>query len=252
MATIKEQRNFLVVKSNEMVRKARYNLSAFEQKTLAYIISKIRPDDTKIQNLTFTIQEYCQVCGIDYTSGGNYAYVKTKLKELADKSFWIKNENGKETLVRWLQKVTITEGSGIITVKLDEDIHKYVIGLYEGYTNYDLLSILPMKSNYSIRIFEFLKSYAFMDETITELDELKRILEADNYDNFKDFRVNVLDKAVKDINTYTDIYVEWRPIKTGRKVTLIKFIISRKDMWATLQAVQCAQTQIDGQLSLFD
>lgn len=49
-----------------------------------------------------------------------------------------------------------------------------------------------------------------------------------SYVNYKDFRVKVLEKAQTEINELTDINIEFEPIKTGRKVTSIKFIIEEK------------------------
>lgn len=49
-----------------------------------------------------------------------------------------------------------------------------------------------------------------------------------SYINYKDFRVKVLEKAQTEINELTDINIEFEPIKTGRKVTSIKFIIEEK------------------------
>ena len=51
-----------------------------------------------------------------------------------------------------------------------------------------------------------------------------------SYVNYKDFRVKVLEKAQTEINELTDINIEFEPIKTGRKVTSIKFIIEERNM----------------------
>ena len=88
-----------------------------------------------------------------------------------------------------------------------------------------------MKSAFSVRIYELMKSYSFRHTITIELDELKRLLMVENvksYVNYKDFRVKVLEKAQTEINELTDINIEFEPIKTGRKVTSIKFIIEEK------------------------
>ena len=69
---ISKQRSYTVVKSNEIIQKARYDLSVTELKLLAYIISKIKPTDTELQEYSFSVKDFCQVCGIDYTNGYNY------------------------------------------------------------------------------------------------------------------------------------------------------------------------------------
>lgn len=249
---ISKQRSYSVVKSNEIIQKARYDLTISELKTLAYIFSKIKPNDKEIQDYTFSVKEYCQVCGIDYKNGNNYINIKKNLKSLRDKSFWLIDEKGNEVLVGWLSKARINKGSGKVTVRLDDDIQKYVIGLFDNYTQYELLSTLPMKSNYSFRIYELLKSYAFTKHHTFDIDELKTMLSATNYVNFKDFRKYVLEVATKEINLYTDIEISWQPIKNGKKVVQIYFDIKQRDTWARYEASIAASEQIEGQISIFD
>lgn len=249
---IAQQRSYIVVKSNELIQKARYDLNISELKTLAYIFSKIKPNDQELQDYTLSIKEYCQVCGIDYKNGANYIYIKKSIKALRDKSFWLLDEKGNEVLVGWLSKARINKGSGKITVRLDEDIQKYVIGLFDNFTQYELLSTLPMKSNYSFRIYELLKSYAFTKSHTFDIDDLKNKLSATNYVNFKDFRRYVLEVATKEINLYTDIEISWEPVKQGKKVIQVKFDIRKRDSWGRSLASSRATNQIEGQISLLD
>lgn len=253
---ITKQRSYKVLKANEMVQKARYNLSITELKLLAFVISKIKPTDEELIEYSFSIKDFCQVCGIDYANGKNYNRVKALLKGLRDKSFWMTDENGHEVLVGWLQKAKISKGSGVIKVKLDEDMQKYVIGLFDNFTQYELLSTLPMKSAYSFRIYEILKSYAFTKQHSFRVDDLKSKLGAEHYKNFKDFRNRVLDRAVKEINLYTDIEISWEPEYYGRKVEQVIFHIKQKDAWGNYEALNSAnnaiESQIPGQMTIFD
>ena len=62
-------------------------------------------------------------------------------------------------------------------------------------------------------------------------DELKKLLmveDVKSYNRFPDFRRFVLEKAQLEINELTDIDISFEPIKTGRKVTSIKFTIEEK------------------------
>lgn len=242
------EQNYKVVKANEIIQKARYDLNIVELKMLAYIISKIKPGDTELKEYSFSVKIFCQVCGIDYTSGKNYARIKKQLKGLRDKSFWVMEEDGKEVLVGWLQKARVSTGSGIIKVKLDEDMHKYLIGLIDNRTQYEFLSTLPMKSEYSFRIYELLKSYAFTGGHTFKTDDLKRQLMAQHFENFKDFRRRVIETAVKEINLYTDLEVSWEPEYYGRKVEKVIFHIRQRDAWGQVEALNRASAALDGQI----
>lgn len=244
------QRDYKVVKANEIIQKARYDLNITELKAFAYIVSKIKPNDTEGTSYTFSVKDYCQVCGIDYKSGGNYKYIKETLKNLRDKSFWMSDETGRQFTVGWLEKAIVDKRSGKIEVILDKDIQKYVLGLFNNYTQYSLLSTLPMKSSYSFRIYELLKSYAFTNSHTFDIDDLKAKLAATNYVNFKDFRKKVIEVAVKEINEYTDIEVGWEPVTKGRKVVQVKFEIKPRDSWGIYSASQRAVKELDGQITM--
>lgn len=249
---VAKQRTYSVVKSNKIIQKARYELSAQELKILAYVFSKIKPTDTEFKSYTISVSEFCDICGIDRRNGGNYAYIKNTVKQLVDKSFFLELDDGTITTVSWVNKAWLDARSGRIRIRLDEDLQEYICGLYSNFTTYQLLSTLPMKSAYSFRIFELLKSYSFTGEHTFDVAELKRLLMAEHFVNFKDFRRRVIEIAVKEINLYTDIFVSWEPELLGRKVISIKFSIKQRSDWGIYQASKRAAAEIDGQMNIFD
>ena len=250
---IEEQRYYMVVKSNSIIQNARYDLSLKEQKTVAYIISKIKPHDEVLAEYKFNVKEYCKVCGIEEDNGGNYITVKETLKGLRDKSIWIRNEEGKTMTLSWLSNVLIEENSGEVTVILDKFMHKYLVGLFENYTQYELITTLPMKSSYSIRMYEILKSYSFRKKFNLKIDELKAMLCCENY-RYQDFKRRILDRACMEINKYTDIEVEWEPgkDKDGKKITSIDFWTRVRTKTERFSVFKNNEKQIDGQLNIFD
>ncbi len=248
---LREERSYTVVKANEIIQKARFDLTLSELKILTYIFSKIKPTDTEFCQYEFTTNDYCQVLGIDTNNGKNIRDIKKTLKALRDKSFWLTKEDGAEVTIGWVYKVELNAGSGRIKVTLDNDLQKYLCGLFENFTQYSLLSVLPMNSGYSVRIYELLKSYAFTGGHKFNIDDLKRKLGAEHYSNFKDFRRKVIEVAVKEINLYTDIEVSWEPVKAGKKVSEIVFHIKARDAWGLVKASGRAKRQLDGQLSMF-
>lgn len=258
---IAKSREVKVVKANEMIQKARFELSSIEQKTIAYIISKIKPADDNLKEYIFDVKEYCKTCGIDYDNGGNYSYIKSTLKGLRDKSFWVTIDNETETICSWVNKVWINKQSGKVRIRLDDDIQKYLIGLTERFTQYELLNTLPMKSQYSFRIYEILKSYAFAKKHKFDIDKLKKQLMAEHYTRYPDFRRYVLDTAIKEINQYTDLDITYDTVKKGRKVVQVIFYIKERKGVERLKAQNRAvntlhgiddTNEIEGQMTIFD
>ena len=216
---LKKKKGYMVVKGNDLIQKNRFELSLTEQKTVAYICSMIQP-----------MQKSESGFQLAYDSGKNYTFVKDTLKKLSDRSMWL-TFGDEEVLCRWLAKVKTNKRSGIAHIKLDEDLAPYLFDLKQQFTQYQLYNVLGMKSAFSVRIYELMKSYSFRHTITFEIDELKKLLmveDVKSYNRFPDFRRFVLEKAQSEINELTDINMSFEPIKTGRKVTSIKFIIEEK------------------------
>lgn len=237
---ILKSREYLVVKGNELIQQNRFELSLPEQKTIAFICSMIKPIDALDRakgipyqlDYEFNIRDYCKVCGIDYDNGKNYADVKATLKRLRDRSMWVTLDNDDETVVGWLDRVTTNKRSGIAKVRIDDRLAPYLFDLGQKFTQYQLYNILAMKSAFSVRIYELMKSYAFQKSKTFELDELKRLLmveDVKSYKEFAPFRQKVLEKAQEEINELTDLNIYFEPITKGRKVIKVKFRIDEKN-----------------------
>ena len=225
-----------VIKANELIQKSRFNLSLQQQKIVLYLISQITPYDEEFKLYEFSIQEFCKVCGIDL---GHYAELKEQIKIIADKSIWITLPNGKETLLRWIEKPYVNERDGIIQIKLDRDMKPYLLQLKENFTSYELIWTLHFKSKYTIRMYELIKSIHFHDleeyKREYQVDELKKLLDAENYDRWIHFKQRVLDTAVNEINDFSDKNVRYETIRKGRSIDRVRFIITSKDTFETVE-----------------
>lgn len=229
-----ESRNNKIVKHNDLVQKSRFSLSLTEQKTVNFLISLIKPKknicDVQSLEYNFDIQTYCKICGIDYANGTNYKMVRDTLKSLRDKSVIMTLPDGTETSVSWVQKFWSNKGTGRAKVRFDEDIAPYLFELCENTTRFELLNILPMKSKYSIRLYELCRSWAKLSSKTYTVLELRKLLYIadDELVRYPDFRRRVLEIAQKEINKYTDLDVYFESITKGRKVIKIRIHISEK------------------------
>lgn len=231
------QRYNTVIKSNQLIQHSRFSLSTLQQKIILYIISQITPLDEDLKLYQFKITEFCKVCGIE-PKGDIYAMIKSQIKSISDKSLWIELENGKETLLRWIEKPYIDERNGTIEIKLDEDMKPYLLQLKEKFTEYELIYTLNFKSKYSIRIYELLKSIHFKKLSpytqIYPIEKFQKIVDS-SYTDFKDFHTRVLKPAYKEINLYSDISFDYELIKEGRKITKIKIIVKTKETFERIK-----------------
>ena len=256
---IQRQRERKVYKSDILVN-ARYTLSVPEQRLILYAISLIKKDDTPNTFYTIDLKDFCNICGI---SGDSYTYSKRLLDGLNLKRWYAKitpNAPDEETSLSWFNKVKITRGK-TIKLRFDDDIFPFIKDLLEryqetgqGYTSYMLQSVLPMKSKYSIRLYEIFKSKIKGDryvEWFFELDDLKKILECTNYTRYPDFRRKVIEPAIEEINKFSDLLVEYYTTEK-RNISRLYFKISRKTKEKIMQAHKDSLTALDGAVHYWD
>lgn len=256
---IQRQRERKVYKSDILVN-ARYTLSVPEQRLILYAISLIKKDDTPNTFYTIDLKDFCNICGI---SGDSYTYSKRLLDGLNLKRWYAKitpNDPDEETSLSWFNKVKITRGK-TIKLRFDDDIFPFIKDLLEryqetgqGYTSYMLQSVLPMKSKYSIRLYEIFKNKIKGDryvEWFFELDDLKKILECTNYTRYPDFRRKVIEPAIEEINKFSDLLVEYYTTEK-RNISRLYFKISRKTKEKIMQAHKDSLTALDGAVHYWD
>ena len=241
---LQEMRNYKIIKSNDLIQKTRSMLNALEQKIIMYLLSKIKPDDLELEESEFRIREFCELCKNDVDSGANYKYIKNILKNLRDKSIWFRMPSGSQRTLAWFSVVDINENSGIVKIKFDDLLKPHLLELKERFTQFGLYYVLPMKSQYSIRLYEILKSYENLQGWKFDLEELKKLLSAETYSRYVDFRKRALDTAIREINEYGDISVNYTIGKIGKKVKDVIFQIrSRVDIQeriAVWSNIECA------------
>lgn len=216
---------YQVIKANELIQKSRFNLSTQQQKIVLFLISKIKPTDEDFKTYEFSISDFCQVCGIE-SKGENYPAIRKAIKDIADKSMWLElPDNGnQEALVRWIEKPIFRRNNGTISLQLNEHLKPYLLQLKKNFTQYQLLWTLQFRSKYSIRLYELINSYVnLIGEKTFELEEIKKLLGAENHKTYFNFYNRALAPALKEINDESNIWVEIETIKTGRAITHITF-----------------------------
>ena len=261
---VKKEREKKIWTADELLQKGRFDLTLTEQRFIIYVISKIQPTDEVFEKYTFKLSDFQKVCGIHEDE--SYTKLKRILLELKSKNWWILIDDpdapGKkcESLVSWFEVVRISKNIGKITVKFNEDMMPFLLKLAENrekgkgfFTFYEMKYILPMRSQYSIRLYSLLKSYQKNNKKWWfKLDELKRLLDCKSYKAYKDFRVRALDPAIKEINKYSDINISYEEEKDGKKVDEITFLMDEKTIDEKMEAQRSGLTELDGQIHWWD
>lgn len=243
------EKDYIVTKSNKLIT-CNYDLSLQEQKIILTLASMVQPQDTEFKEYEFKIKEFIKL--LDVKDQSKYTELPKITKELKKKVFEIK-EGTDIIQVSWLGGVRYKTKEGLLILSLDKGLKPYMLELKELYTSYKLENVLSLKSKYSIRIYEVLKSNLFKKQVEIELEELKSMVGAKEkaYSIYNNFKNRVLTKAQEEINSKTDISFECKEIKTGRKVTSIRFIIKQNKNARNEIAVTSTET-IKGQQTIED
>lgn len=234
---IEDKRNYPVVMHNDIIMRNRYriernagkSLTVPQQKLLSFLLSLIKESDTELRTQTFTVREFCEVCGLDYRSGKHYQSIKDAVQSLAEKTMWLDVDGDREQIVHWVSDASITKGSGLISIQLDRKLTPYLLGLASGnFTKYPLHDVIRMKSRYSIPLYQLLRANAFKG-TLFQLtiEDLREYLDCNSksYENAASLKAKVLEPAVNEINSYTELRVRFELRKTGKKYTHVDFYV---------------------------
>ena len=225
--------NKLVVKDNALID-ASFNLSLIEQRIMLLAIveareSKSLSPDTPIE---VSVSDYIYQFKVD--SNNIYALLKDATKTLKRREFsYLDRYKGVEALstANWVNKVTYVDKSGLIVLYLSHEVISLISKLSEQFTKYYIEQVSEFRSKYSIRLYELIIKWLSVTKTEKyDINDLraKLGLGVEEYSTMSNFKSNVLDKAVNEINKHTDITVNYQQFKKGRVITDIQFSIKSK------------------------
>lgn len=234
----RELQEMYVVKSNELIQKARYNLTVQQQKLILFAISKIKKNDFPDKIYELSIDEVCSVMGLELDEGGTYyKRIKDDLIKLTSR-LWVKFPD-REVTISWIGDAEIIPLSGTVYIKFHEKMAPFLFELKNRYTQYQLYEALTLKGKYSIRLYELLRSFITQDELRKgkekeieyTVEELRNLLCCESYKKWSEFNRCVIRKSVDEINKCSDIIrIKYDTYKHGKNVIKINFIVGYPTM----------------------
>ena len=212
----------LIVKHNDFIE-AKYNLTLTEIKIIAKLSSMIQKGDDDFKNYKFTAKDLLA----ELKLGNNYDDLRDAIRKLLTRLVIIKTE--KSILATTFLSSAEYFNDSTIELSFDKKLKPYLLQLKNNFTMYQFENVVALSSFYAIRIYELCKQYSTTEkkERTIEIKDLREMLEIkDKYKKYNDLKKYVLQIAEREINKKTDINISLEEIKTGRKTTAIKFLIS--------------------------
>ena len=230
----------LIKKSNELID-AKYKFSIWEMRIFISILAQIHKDDQDFTPYKIWYKDVIKKFGLK--SAEAYNYLRDAGNSLLDKKLYTNylsdgvkrdvtyNIFGKvDTLSQEGQaQLTNFDKQGYIEITVHPDMKPFLLQLQKNFTAYDLRNVIKL-GVYSLRVYELLKQHETFGHRKINVDEMKEMFTlTTEYPLFANFYQRIIEPAIKEINEFTDIYLDKvEKVKEGRRVVALHFFFRTK------------------------
>jgi len=222
----------LTIWQDNVITKARYEMTSLEKNILYMVLAQIKKDDTIDTIYYVHAKELMELTGerIEY---GDFLKVTRKLVQ---RYFETDLPNGDFLQATFVSSAKYLKGQGIIQIRLDPEVRPFFVELKEKFTTFQLHTALTLNSKYAKRLYELFSMYKSLKDpsfkvNLTDLKQQLGIIDdkgKDRYANFAHFKKAVLDPTEKEILATGELSFTYAPIKKGRAVTQIEFSVKHE------------------------
>jgi plasmid replication initiation protein len=174
-----------------------------------------------------------QLCKLIAYHGNNHAAIKDALKGLLSTVIEWNLVNDTTGVEDWTASAIIASVNlkGPLCTYAYSPRMKQLLHTPSMFGNINLYIQAQFKSSYGLALYENCTRYRGLPYTKWfEMDLFRKLMGVpfDKYTIFRDFKKRVLDKAIEEVNTYSDIVVEPELFKEGRQVTKVRFALKER------------------------
>lgn len=211
--------NKTAVQSNDLTA-ARLKLTTLQFKIYAYLLSQLNQDDEDFKVYYLKVADFQK--DIDYKTKDFYTEIKAAVKGLIGTVVEIKSADGVIYQMSLLSRAKYV--AGIVELRFDPDLKPFLLGLKERFTVLNINNSYQLKSRYGQRFYHFFCRFSSTGWWIVPVEDLKwRLgLDSKSYSSYNSFKTRVIESAQQDLASI-GIHFSFEEIKTGRKVTSLKF-----------------------------
>ena len=226
MSELIPRKSLTVVKHNCLVDSA-YSMGVFEQRILLTCISRIDSTKSIDENRVFTIFVDDILDLVDIRKEAAYQSLQNACQKLSVNRTTV-HLPGEITTFNWMSTVRYVEGQGMVELRFTPEIVPFLTQIKQNFTQYKLDNVSKFKSSYSFRLYELINRWGGKEYVVPVLWLRERLLLTDKYVKIAEFKIWVIDIAVKEINKHSNMSVQYEQIKRGRNIVAFRFIYSRK------------------------
>ena len=219
----------LVHKPNQTIMITNGEISVVQRKAYNVILHQAQKQVKANPNqilFNFVIADLKEKAGIKATDNWHLKKDIEKLREISVETI---HNNGDWTIFSLIAQAK--KKKDFLEIQLPEEIRQALI-LNDYYTTLDLMIIKNLEGKYAVILYELAMRYhkkQIPELAVKEFKELTGTTNTSSYVDFNNIRKKIIEPAINEINEKTDIKMSYEAIKTGRKVTAVKFLISTKE-----------------------
>ncbi|MBX4262855.1 RepB family plasmid replication initiator protein (plasmid) [Clostridium estertheticum] len=237
---MKKKGELIAVRPDKVIE-ARFALTSRQNDILDMLFTQIQ-DDHNVE-YCIDINKYKMLYNIK-DKNNIYGDLKKAVKSFEGKGFlMVDKEKNEEIYYPWFSKIQYKNKEGKILLKIDSELKTMFLEVKKR-IYYHIKYTLNFSCIYSKRFYYYLKSYEDTGWRIDNLDALRDKLQCPkSYKKYSDFRRFALEPAHVEINNNSDIKFKYEEVKSGNKVTALKF---------SIKSSKCEEIAIDKDLEITD
>jgi plasmid replication initiation protein len=240
----------LIVKDNALIE-ASYALNVVEQRLILLAILEARASKTTIAagtSIVISANSYIKQFSVERQTA--YQVLQRACLSLFDAYFEYYRSDPKRRgrthmRSRWVEKIGYNETQASVELAFASDVIPLITRLEASFTSYEIRQISNLDSGYAIRLYELLIRWRLPKTTpMMTIGDLRASLgvQEHQYTAMNDFKKRVLDLAINQINSSTDLTVTYEQHKRGRTITGFTFKFEVKSEVAAPELAEAAGT----------
>ncbi len=201
----------------------KYKFSKSELNFITYLIYNMQYEDIDNHRYAFKIDEFDNI-----ELYKNETYIKQFTRKMMSLKLEIITKEG-FTIFNWFSHIEFRENNFLLLVKIDKEFRRYLLELKMQFLDYNLKYILALSSNYSLSIYQLLKSSATQTIKLDVGDLMNELNVPVSFREYSVFKRKVITQSQRELKEHTDIYFNFEEIKDSNKVMGIVFYILKNE-----------------------
>lgn len=200
--------DYQVVTANDLI-KGKQKMTLREAQLLFIAMSQVVKQDKDFKTYITTVPELAEFLGV--SSSNLYRDIENICESLMKRVVKIKQDQNWK-MFHWIN--TAEYNSGILTIRLSDDIQPFLLELVGNYTQTLLSTLLTFKSWYTARLYQLIvcertEHREEKEKWVLSIDEIREFfdLSENEYVLAKDLIKNTIQRAVNELNQNDTVYI---------------------------------------------